>query len=1298
MTDSVPHPTQLNTLPNRRLRFLGAWVLAVATMALAPEEARAQRLLGTDVSGWQTSVNWTTVKNAGVTFAWTKATESTGFTSDYFTTQEAGAKSVGIPIGAYHFARPSSNPNLSGTNSADSEATYFWNVAGAYIKSGGSYLVPMLDWEDTYATNGHNGITGFSAAYLSSWAIEWCNAVSNYARANGVPGLRPVIYTGAWYSKPGTYPGLTTAVINYPSWISYYPYSDGSGGYGTPYPMTDPFPSSSRCYPWTAANIWQYGDTNWSGGDSDVYAGTLTSFKQMFGVGGDNGNGATIVNRSVPSSVLTGQTFTATLTFNNIGISTWTNSGSNPYRLGSQTLQDNTTWGTNRVNMPSSPIAPGASVTFTINARAPSTPGVYTFAWEMVQEGVLWFGDIASSTLVVNLPGPGTNFGNYTLDTGYVNPTTLSGTWTTATDCSQTTHYTHLSDASCNQLTGQAKWFPGITPLQYSGRGWLQVDAFQGGTYATAPVYYHLRDSLDNDLWKSAQVNQCSYHCIPRTVYSGAFTVAGSGTLGGVHVFVTDSGTTASCATSCGSALLEAGTVRLFGSRWTYVDDWTCLGPYASSSVSDTANRSFNEANLYLYPAVDTSHGNVIATALGLNGKVPGRVTTGDCNNTNTLNFAGANNGVSPDGVAAAYGNANNADAYGFAWVFAPAGAAPQIVIGSDDGNRLWVNGVLKNDINTTRGLIRDQDNTGAVSLPAGWSRLLFKVHNNTSTFQGTVSLRNGSNANLNEPSVNYHNLGGYYSYGLGYEQDEWYPQIVVGGFYGASNPTNGAVFYGNSPTVTANGTSSGQGPVPYWRTMQYQWGYGLGNADANYTDVGGTPTSTSWSHIATGVSGHRRFHFFAVSQSGRTSFQNSGTTGGWRFQDAGNYARYFDVYVDNLPPQTPSFVSANALSTAQISLGWNIPLDQGVNVAPGATETAGGAGNQDAQNWYRVGDVAVQVYRDGSVLSPWSTGTTVTDAGLTANTAYTYALAARDNNTSKRGAWYNSTGLQSATTVWTLSVPPGAASIMASPANPHSGSNVTWTAVYGFGPGQVQYYRYAWDTLPTHTWTDTEPQWSADSLTTLPTAGGTWYLHVKGYNGADVGNGSFDYAVGVTASGSATALVSSENPALAGSDVIFTATVNTLAPDTGTPTGHVVFAANGAPFSTNALVNGTATASTTVLPAGTNTVAAQYAGDLFFMGSADSLQQVIQAACSQTNAIVGIADNHDGTFTLTFAATAHSDYYVVETSDLTEPANWTPVPGSTNTINASSGVWSCTVTNTGAQRFYRSVALTPCQ
>ena len=74
----------------------------------------------------------------------------------------------------------------------------------------------------------------------------------------------------------------------------------------------------------------------------------------------------------------------------NTGTTTWTSSGN--YNLGSQNPQDNATWGTGRIGLPSS-VAAGAEVTFNFTVTAPATPGTYNFQWRMVQDGVEWFGD-----------------------------------------------------------------------------------------------------------------------------------------------------------------------------------------------------------------------------------------------------------------------------------------------------------------------------------------------------------------------------------------------------------------------------------------------------------------------------------------------------------------------------------------------------------------------------------------------------------------------------------------------------------------------------------------------------------------------------------------------------------------------------------------------------------------------------------------------------------------------------------------------------------------------------------------
>jgi hypothetical protein len=116
---------------------------------------------------------------------------------------------------------------------------------------------------------------------------------------------------------------------------------------------------------------------------------------------------AGFLSQSVPSSVVAGALFNATVTLTNTGNLSWT--AVNRFRLGSQSPQDNVTWGKWRIFLsPSDTIAKGQQKTFTLSLQAPSTPGVYAFQWRMVHDGFGWFG--ASTPVVyiqVTEPPPG---------------------------------------------------------------------------------------------------------------------------------------------------------------------------------------------------------------------------------------------------------------------------------------------------------------------------------------------------------------------------------------------------------------------------------------------------------------------------------------------------------------------------------------------------------------------------------------------------------------------------------------------------------------------------------------------------------------------------------------------------------------------------------------------------------------------------------------------------------------------------------------------------------------------------
>jgi len=98
------------------------------------------------------------------------------------------------------------------------------------------------------------------------------------------------------------------------------------------------------------------------------------------------------------------------------------------------------------------------------------------------------------------------------------------------------------------------------------------------------------------------------------------------------------------------------------------------------------------------------------------------------------------------------------------------------------------------------------------------------------------------------------------------------------------------------------------------------------------------------------------------------------------------------------------------------------------------------------------------------------------------------------------------------------------------------------------------------------------------------------------------------------------TTLSSSANPSAIGLSVTFTATVNAVAPASGTPTGTVRFSDGGTTLATEPLSSqGTASFSTSTLAVNSHSITAVYSGDSNFNGSTGSLTLNVQyAICAQ--------------------------------------------------------------------------------
>jgi GH25 family lysozyme M1 (1,4-beta-N-acetylmuramidase) len=234
---------------------------------LTSAPAWAQRPLGIDVYSGSGSINWTNVKNAGITFAWTKGTQSTNYEDTPMGANIVNGKAVGIYMGAYDFAIP-------GSNTPAAEARYFWNYAGSYIKNDGKSFMPMLDFE---TFDGYTGATSYA-----DWVNQWCNDIKTNAAAHGV-SVTPVVYISACNACD-----LNTSVTNWGAWIASY--NDES------YTSGNPWSACTSCEVWGSGawQLWQFTSSavvpgvpgNASGYcDEDTFNGTAAGVISDFLVG-----------------------------------------------------------------------------------------------------------------------------------------------------------------------------------------------------------------------------------------------------------------------------------------------------------------------------------------------------------------------------------------------------------------------------------------------------------------------------------------------------------------------------------------------------------------------------------------------------------------------------------------------------------------------------------------------------------------------------------------------------------------------------------------------------------------------------------------------------------------------------------------------------------------------------------------------------------------------------------------------------------------------------------------------------
>ena len=151
-------------------------------------------------------------------------------------------------------------------------------------------------------------------------------------------------------------------------------------------------------------------------------------------------NHAIFVSQTVPPTMNPGQTYTVTVAMKNLSTNTWPAAGG--FQLGSINTPDNLRWGANRVAL-TAPVPPGATATLSFLVTAPNLGGTYPFQWQMIQDGVGYFGQPTPVVSVAVLPAiNGAAFASQTVPPtmtatlSYNVPITFTNTgstpWTTA--------------------------------------------------------------------------------------------------------------------------------------------------------------------------------------------------------------------------------------------------------------------------------------------------------------------------------------------------------------------------------------------------------------------------------------------------------------------------------------------------------------------------------------------------------------------------------------------------------------------------------------------------------------------------------------------------------------------------------------------------------------------------------------------------------------------------------------------------------------------------------------------------
>ena len=358
-------------LSHRNHRLVPSLALAVCTScggmpnpgfldeALCPAPTVVE---GIDVSEFQGTVNWGSVKGSGRGFAIARVSDGTGHPDPTFKTNWAGIKSAGMVRGVYQFFEPGEDPTA--------QADLLISAVGLLADGD---LPAVADVEVT---------GGQSASIIISHLQTWLDKVK------AGTGKTPMIYTapGWWASN------VSSSAFGADNlWVA---------NWGVTCPS---LPSG-----WSSFEVWQYADNGTVPGisgavDLDRFNGTAAQLASFAGAGTAPTWAAKYVSQTWPLATTTipmtaGDVMQASIVLKNVGSGTWdskTKLGTTQPRDRTSPFADGTWLGPNRLAAVTGTVPPGGTYEFKFEFQAPAQPGAYDEFYGVVEEGVAWFSDPA---------------------------------------------------------------------------------------------------------------------------------------------------------------------------------------------------------------------------------------------------------------------------------------------------------------------------------------------------------------------------------------------------------------------------------------------------------------------------------------------------------------------------------------------------------------------------------------------------------------------------------------------------------------------------------------------------------------------------------------------------------------------------------------------------------------------------------------------------------------------------------------------------------------------------------------